>query len=71
MAADRSGHAAPPAPMSEAEFIEWMARLGFALTDAQARELLGAYPLLARMKERVRSDRGFAVEPAHRFLVCR
>jgi hypothetical protein len=51
--------------MTEAEFIEWMERLGFRVTDAQAREMLLAYELLARMKGRVRSDRSFSAEPAH------
>jgi hypothetical protein len=71
MAADKTEQPARQAPMTEAEFIEWMERLGFRLTDAQAREMLVAYELLARMKERVRSDRGFSIEPAHRFMVAR
>jgi hypothetical protein len=71
MAADQTEQPAPPAPMTEAEFIAWMERLGFALTDAQAREMFLAYGLLAQMTQRVRSDRGFSVEPAHRFIVAR
>ena len=35
----------------------------------QAGEMLVAHEFLARMKERVRSDRGLRVEPAHRFIV--
>ena len=62
MAADLTRQPAPPAPMTEAEFIAWMERLGFRLTDAQAREMLVAYELLARMTQRVRSDRGLRVE---------
>jgi hypothetical protein len=62
MAADETRQPAPQAPMTEAEFIAWMERLGFRLTDAQAREMLVAYELLARMTQRVRSNRGFSVE---------
>jgi hypothetical protein len=69
MAADESEQPAQQPPMTEAEFIDWMASLGFRLTDAQAGEMLVAYELVARMKERVRSDRGLRVEPAHRFIV--
>ena len=71
MGADKTEQPVPQAPMTEAEFIEWMERLGFRLTDAQAREMLVAYELLACMKEHVRSDRSFSVEPAHRFIVAR
>jgi hypothetical protein len=71
MAADETEQPAPPAPITEAEFMEWMARLGFRLTGSQAREMLVAHELLARMKERVRSDRGFSAEPAHHFIVPR
>jgi hypothetical protein len=69
MAADETEQPARQAPPTEAEFIDWMASLGLRLTDAQAREMLVAYELVARMKERVRSDRGLRVEPAHRFIV--
>ena len=69
MAADETEQPARQAPMTEAEFIDWMLSLGFRLTDAQAGEMLVAHELLARMKERVRSDRGLRVEPAHRFIV--
>lgn len=71
MAVDKTKQPARPAPMTEAKFIEWMECLGFRLTTAQAREMLVAYELLARMTERVRSDRGFSVEPAHYFIVAR
>jgi hypothetical protein len=70
MAADETEQPARQAPMTEAEFINWMTSLGFPLTDAQAREMLVAYEFLARMKERVRSDRGLSTEPAHRFIVA-
>jgi hypothetical protein len=70
MAADETEQPARKAPITEAEFIDWMASLGFRLTASQAREMLVAYELLARMKERVRSDRGLRVEPAHRFIVA-
>jgi hypothetical protein len=63
MAADPTEQPAPPAPMTEAEFIAWMERLGFRLTDPQAREMFLAYELLARMTQRVRADRGLGVEP--------
>jgi hypothetical protein len=46
-----------------------MERVGFRLTPAQAREMLVVYELIARMKARVRSDRGLSAEPAHRFIV--
>jgi hypothetical protein len=69
MAADETEQPVQQAPMTEAEFIDWMASLGFRLTDAQAGEMLVAHELLAHMKERVRSDRGLRVEPAHRFIV--
>jgi hypothetical protein len=62
MAADETRQPAPQAPLTEAEFIQWMERLGFRITDAQAREMLVAHELLARMTERVRSGRGFGVE---------
>lgn len=71
MGADTTEQPAPHAPMTEAEFIEWMERLGFLVTEAQAREMLDAHELLARMKVRVRSDRGLGAEPAHRFIVSR
>ena len=69
MAADETEQSAQQAPMTEAEFIDWMASLGFRLTDAQAGEMLVAHEFLARMKERVRSDHGLRAEPAHRFIV--
>jgi hypothetical protein len=70
MAADETEQAARQPLVTEAEFIEWMECLGFRLTDAQAREMLVAHELLARMKERVRSDRGLGTEPAHRFIIA-
>jgi hypothetical protein len=69
MAADKTGQPAPQAQMTETEFIAWMERVGFRLTPAQAREMLVVYELIARMKARVRSDRGLSAEPAHRFIV--
>jgi hypothetical protein len=69
MAADETKQPAQQAPMTEAEFIDWMAGLGLRLTDAQAREMLVAHEFLVRMKVRVRSDRGLRVEPAHRFII--
>ena len=69
MGADKTEQPAPQAPMTEAEFIEWMERLGFRVTEAQAREMLVAHELLARMKARVRSNRSLNAEPAHRFIV--
>jgi hypothetical protein len=71
MGADKSEQPASPAPITEAQFIEWMERLGFRVTEAQAREMLLAHELLARMKARVRSDRGLSTEPAYRFVVSR
>jgi hypothetical protein len=71
MAADKIEQPRPQAPMTEAEFIEWMERLGFRVTEAQAREMLVAYELLARMKARVRSDRGLSAEQEHRFIATR
>jgi hypothetical protein len=71
MGADKSEQPASPAPMSEAQFIEWMERLGLSITEAQAPEMLAALELLERMKARVRSDRGLSAEPAHRFVVSR
>jgi hypothetical protein len=66
MPADRTPELAP---MTEAELTDWMARLGFRITAAEAREMLAAYELLARMKARVRSDRDLNVDPAHRSIV--
>jgi hypothetical protein len=71
MEADKTEQPAPRAPMTEAEFIEWMERLGFRVTEEQAGEMLIAHELLARMKARVRSDRGLSAEPAHRFIASR
>lgn len=71
MESDRTDQPLTPAPMSEAEFIAWMERLGFRITAAQAVEMLPAYERLARMKARVRSDRGFEAGLAHRFIVPR
>jgi hypothetical protein len=71
MGANNTEQPAPQVPMTEAEFIEWMERLGFRVTEAQAREMLVAQELLARMKARVRSDRSLSAEPAHRFIVSR
>jgi hypothetical protein len=59
----------PATPITETEFADWMARLGFRITATEACEMLAAYQLLARMKARVRSDRDVSVEPAHRFVV--
>jgi hypothetical protein len=71
MAPDNAKQPAPEAPMTEAEFVAWMARLGFPIAPAQAREMLVAYEHIVRMKARVRSDRSLGVEPAHRFIVSR
>jgi hypothetical protein len=48
-----------------------MERLGFRRTPAQAREMLVVYEHIARMKARVRFDRGLSAELAHRFIVSR
>ncbi len=56
------------ATISRAEFDFLARRAGLTLTEAQATELIGVYPLIAAMVERNRNGRGREAEPAHIFV---
>jgi hypothetical protein len=56
------------ATISRAEFDFLARRAGLTLTEAQATELMGVYPLIAAMTERNRNGRGREAEPMHIFI---
>jgi hypothetical protein len=56
------------AAITSEEFDFLAKRAGLSLTAAQKAEIMGAYPHIAAMAERVRTPRGREAEPAHIFV---
>ncbi len=56
------------ASITSEEFDFLAKRAGLTLSPEQKAEIMGAYPYIASMVERIRTPRGREAEPAHIFV---